>query len=80
MATLYIMTEPPTTIEYSVKTGEVSEFSLRGKVLLDINKKISTDGWEAQLVRFVKEHRLNKPNPRGLHAFMYPLYDKGLLP
>ena len=73
MATLCIMTEPPTTIEYSVKTGEVSEFSLRGKIQ-------PPDILEKQLVRFVKEHRLNKPNPRGLHAFMYPLYDKGLLP
>ena len=73
MATLCIMTEPPTTIDYSVKTGEVSEFSLRGKIQ-------PPDVLEKQLVRFVKENELDKPDPRGLHTFVRALYDKGLLP
>ena len=79
MASVSVMTDPPTDIDYSVMDGRVRSFKLMGKLLFDEDKEIVTDGWEKQLARFVKDQGLDKDDGRGLHAFVYKLQEDGLL-
>ena len=81
MASVYIASDPYSNIEYSIGTGKVRQFVLRGKTLYDEQKGISEDGWEEKLVELVREQGMDlDPNGRGLlHAFVYKLQEDGLL-
>ncbi|MDY6862815.1 MAG: hypothetical protein SV062_07475 [Thermodesulfobacteriota bacterium] len=79
MASVFVMTSPPSDIYYSLADNRVRSFKLRGVLLYDEDKNISQAGWKDQLVAFVKEQRLNINDGRGLHAFVYGLIDAGLI-
>jgi hypothetical protein len=79
MASVFVMTNPPTYIDYSLIDNRVRSFELRGVALYDENEEITTNGWEGKLVEFVKEQGLDIDDGRGLHAFVYGLIEKGLL-
>jgi len=78
MASVVVMTTPPTDIDYSLG-GRVRSFDLRGDVLYDEAAGIAVDGWEARLAEFVKEQGLDVDDGRGLHAFVYGLIERGLI-
>ncbi|MDY6893876.1 MAG: hypothetical protein SVO01_00435 [Thermotogota bacterium] len=80
MASICILTDPPTDIDYSIFDKRVCSFELRGKLLYDEDEGISRIGWKKQLVDFVKEQGLNiNEDDRGLHAFVYGLIEEGLI-
>ena len=79
MASVFVLTEPPTDIDYSVVDGRVRSFKLRGEKLFDEDDDIAVDGWKDRLVEFVKEQGLDKNYGRGLHAFVYRLIEDGLI-
>ena len=76
MASVFIMTDPPSDIDYSLADKRVRSFELRGTVLYDEDKGIAVEGWEDELVKFVKEQGLNVDKGRGLSAFVYGLINK----
>jgi len=79
MAGVYVLTNPPTDIDYSITDNRVRSFKLRGVVLYDEDKKIAVDEWKNELVKFVKEQKLNVNDGRGLHSFVHGLIKEGLL-
>ena len=79
MASVYIMTDPPTHIDYSIADNRVKSFDLRGEILFDENKGIDVEGWKTSLIEFVKEQGLHKDKGKGLHAFIYGLIYEGLI-
>lgn len=79
MASLVVLTAPASCIDYSMNTGEVRAFELRGEVLYDKKRGICVDGWKEKLVDWVKECELDKPNEFGLRAFVWWLHDEGLM-
>jgi hypothetical protein len=80
MASVYILTEPPSNIDYSLKDGRIQSFELRGMLLYDENEHIQIDNWKDELIKFVKDQELDiNKDGRGLHAFVYRMIDDGLL-
>lgn len=81
MASVFGFTDPSSNVEYSITTGNVREFELRGVVLFDEAKGIAADGWRDALARFVVEFHLNNERYQrhGLHAFVYKLIDDGMV-
>ena len=79
MASVFVMTDPPTDIDYSIADGRVRSFELRGVVLYDEDSGIAAPGWRDALAGFVREQGLNVPDRRGLHAFVYRLIEDGLI-
>jgi len=80
MASVHILTEPLSIIDYSLADRRVRSFELRGAVLYDEDESIAVDGWEDELVDFVRLQELDIDYGEGLHAFVYGLIEKGLLP
>ncbi|MDY6857473.1 MAG: hypothetical protein SWO11_22770 [Thermodesulfobacteriota bacterium] len=76
MASVFVMTNPPTDIDYSLVDNRVRSFELHGVLLYDEDKNISQAGWKDQLVAFVKEQGLNINKGIGLHAFVYGLIEE----
>lgn len=79
MASVIVMTDPSSDIEYSSASGRVRFFELRGEVLYDERKGIVADSWRDKLVAFVKEVGLDEDDGHGLHAFVYRLIDEGAI-
>lgn len=81
MASVYVMTEPPTDIDYSLVDGRVRRFVLFGQKMYDEDDGTSIDGWRDRLVEFVRIQGLDvDKDGHGLHAFVYKMQDDGLLP
>ena len=78
MASLFVMTKPPTDIDYSLVDGRVRAFKLRGETLYDEVTGIAEDGWSDKLVDFVTEQGLDIDKGTGLHAFVYRMQEEGL--
>ena len=68
MASLFIV--GVADIDYSVVSGEVRSFELRGVVLLDRAAGIALPTWRAELCALVYEMGLGQDDGRGLHAFV----------
>lgn len=79
MASVFVMTDPPTEIDYSLVDNRVRSFELRGEKLFDEDEGIAIDGWKDKLAEFVKEQCLDKDDGHGLHAFVYGLIDEGVI-
>ena len=76
MASVYIMTEPPTDIDYSSIDGRVRSFTLEGVCLYDESLGVQEEGWREKLIAFVHEQGLDiDEDGLGLHAFVYQLQD-----
>jgi len=80
VASIFVRTQPPTDIDYSLNDGRVRSFELRGEKLFDEHDGTNVEGWEEKLVEFVIEQGLNiDTDGRGLHAFVYRMIDDGLI-
>jgi len=80
MASVTILTEPLTDIDYSVVDGRVRSFELYGEKLYDEDDGIERKGWKQKLIKLVMEQKLNiDKDGRGLHAFIYRMMDDGLI-
>jgi len=81
MASVYVMTEPPTDIDYSLVDGRVRRFVLFGQKMYDEDDGTSIDGWRDRLVEFARIQGLDiDKDGHALHAFVYKMQDDGLLP
>ena len=79
MADLTVMTDPPTTIDYSIQDYRVRTFILMGEFLYDEDRCIDVPGWKDQLVKFVLDQNLHIDDGLGLHAFVKGLKNEGLI-
>ena len=78
MASVFILTNPPSDIHYSLIDGRVFALILYGEELFDEGEGIAEEGWSDKLIKFVKEQRLNiDKDERGLHAFVWKLIKDG---
>jgi hypothetical protein len=80
MASVYIWTTPHSVIDYSCVDGRVRCFVKNGKTIYDEDINVVKIGWKYLLATFVMEHGLDKDDGHGLHAFVYRMFDDGLLP
>ena len=80
MASVIILTDPASEIEYSIASGNIVAFDLRGCVLYDVRSNIETKGWRYKLLNFVIENRLHKPNRWGVNAYITKLIEDGAIP
>lgn len=69
------------SVDYSIVTGEPSEFIWDMETIYSREEGISKEGWQKRLVEFVVKYDLNKESPRfgGKHAFIYWMEEQGLL-
>ena len=80
MASVYIHTKPYSAIDYSLADGQVQSFVLYGKTLYDEGDGTAVDGWEASLMKFIHDFRLDTDDGGGLHMFILKMQQDGLLP
>lgn len=71
---------PDCNVDYSCVDGRVRSFTFNGKVIFDEDENIADDSWKNCLVSFVLDYGLNEDDGRGLHAFVYPMIEQGLVP
>ena len=80
MASVTILTNPESDIDYSLKDGRIRSFVCYGEKLFDDESGICVDGWRDKLTQFVVEYGLDKDERGiGLHSFVYRMYGDGLL-
>ena len=80
MASVIVLTNPASEIEYSIASGNIVAFDLRGCVLYDVRSNIEMGDWKSTLIDFVIENKLHKPNRWGVNAYISKLINDGLLP
>jgi len=76
MASLYITTDPPSDIDYSMD-GNIKEVMLYGETLF--SNTVNVLGWEEKLSTFIKEQELDVDTGHGLNAFVVKIQEDGLL-
>lgn len=60
-------------MDYSIRDGAVRFLALYGKVLLDEDDGISTDGWKEILWKWAEEYGMTVNNGRGWRAWVIRL-------
>jgi hypothetical protein len=80
MATIFVLTTPYSSVDYSLIDGKVRAFVLQGVELYNEEDNLEVDGWRKELVDFVLEQKLHIDKGYGLNAFVYRLQDDGILP
>ena len=81
MASLVILSNPVSDIEYSILDGRVKSFELKGVKMFDEVDGTAIDGWKQRLAELVIAQGLDVDRDGiGLHAFVYRLQEDGALP
>jgi hypothetical protein len=73
---LISLTEPPSSIEYSMWTGRIYSFAHLGKVLFDDKNGIERDDWKDVLIHNIQDYDALKAG--YLRGFVSWLVDSGL--
>jgi hypothetical protein len=79
MASVIVMTNPLSEIDYSLADSRVRSFTLRGRVLYDEDAMVAVEGWERTLAEFVNAQGFAIDSGDGVPAFIHWLAKKGLL-
>lgn len=82
MASVFIGSNNPNSgflavIDYSLN-GHIREFKYKGKVLFSEADNVRMAGWKTKLKSIIKKQGLDIDNGCGLHAFIRPLFKKGI--
>lgn len=81
MASVIILGERITEIDYSIMGGRIRSFLLQGEKLYDESNNTNIPGWKDVLCALVVEKGLNQDKDGyGLPAFVYRLIEEGLVP
>lgn len=74
MASLFVMTNPVSEIDYSLVDGRVRDFTLLGEKIYSETDGIAAPGWEEKLKDFVISQGLHEGDEHGLHAFVLKMH------